>query len=414
MCGWGNPDAAGEDKVMVAMNSVNSETVLCPDGVWVISDGRYRDLDLRLILEGAKVITVKEYRISDLAYYMLNPKTIEVKKKLIGCEVYDAEPFSNRFKAGIKRFLPRFMHGMFQETCVQPALLLCGQDASTPVLEDQRLEAHFENLHLNLRPYNPVLKSLSRIDPQKTADIVGVCEDTGGNRSQLLIKGDIEEKTAYMSNWISQEVGVTLDRAYVAKGLFEMGGFDWDSYNNQSSYRLITFLHNGDPRSMVLDSENRVKFEVKDQSLVRYMQLLENCLRVNPKMKDALNQCAQGKARAAKILFNRQMEIGYSSTRIPEIYRQAFEACDIGVNEIDAVMSKLNTKQFGIAFSYIPRCDDGSGRVFTTISVMHDFRALDEIKSELPELYSEISKRASVSDAGTYYLLDAIRGYNNG
>jgi hypothetical protein len=44
---------------------------------------------------------------------------------------------------------------------------------------------------------------------------------------------------------------------------------------------------------------------------------------------------------------------------------------------------------------------------------MHDFRALETIKSHLPNVYSEINKKALVSDAGKLYLLNSIRGYQN-
>jgi hypothetical protein len=35
---------------------------------------------------------------------------------------------------------------------------------------------------------------------------------------------------------------------------------------------------------------------------------------------------------------------------------------------------------------------------------------LDPLRDELPLVYSEITKRAWVSEAGRYYLLDAIKG----
>ncbi|SHL08778.1 hypothetical protein SAMN02745216_04599 [Desulfatibacillum alkenivorans DSM 16219] len=392
------------------MKAFACEKVVCPDGIWIISEGRYRDLDLRLILEGAEVVTVKEYRISDLAYYMLGPKPIEVKKRLVGCEVHEIEPFSNRFKAKIKRVLPRFMHGMFKERPMEPQILMSPRENTCSALDSKELEKHLERIESQLRPYNSVIKQVNGLDLARVKDIVGICEDFGKNRSQLLIKGCLEDKVAYIAEGITLDVGVTLDRAYVANGLFEMGAYDFDGYDNQKSYRLVTFMHRGETKAFVLDDDNRVKFEVQELDTIQYIQLLENCLRINPKMKEAMDQCMEGKAMAAKILFNHHMEIGYSTSRIPEIYRQAFETYDIGLSEMDAVMHSLNTKQFGIAFSYIPKTGDEQDKVFTTISVMHDFKALDSIKAELPELYSEISKMTSVSDAGTYYLLDAIRG----
>ncbi|MDY6842770.1 MAG: hypothetical protein SVW57_01575, partial [Thermodesulfobacteriota bacterium] len=60
---------------------------------------------------------------------------------------------------------------------------------------------------------------------------------------------------------------------------------------------------------------------------------------------------------------------------------------------------------------YIPQSYCVEQKLFTNISVMHDFRALEPIKSELPLLYSEIDKMTSVSEAGKFYLLDSIRGW---
>ena len=51
--------------------------------VWIISDGRYSDIDLDRIVEGEASGPYKEYIISDIGRYLLNPNTIEIKKKLI-------------------------------------------------------------------------------------------------------------------------------------------------------------------------------------------------------------------------------------------------------------------------------------------------------------------------------------------
>jgi hypothetical protein len=44
---------------------------------------------------------------------------------------------------------------------------------------------------------------------------------------------------------------------------------------------------------------------------------------------------------------------------------------------------------------------------------MHDVKALEPIKDQLPQVYAEISKKTSVSDAGRLYLLDSIREFQN-
>jgi hypothetical protein len=44
---------------------------------------------------------------------------------------------------------------------------------------------------------------------------------------------------------------------------------------------------------------------------------------------------------------------------------------------------------------------------------MHDVKALEPIKATLPDVYTQIYKKASLSDAGKLYLLDSLRGYQN-
>ena len=46
---------------------------LISEDLWIISKGRYADLDLSRIYEGANPGLVREYGISDLAFHMLNP-----------------------------------------------------------------------------------------------------------------------------------------------------------------------------------------------------------------------------------------------------------------------------------------------------------------------------------------------------
>ena len=58
------------------------------NGIWVISGGRFSDIDLAEVI-GEKVDgPYKEYKISAFGRYLLNPHSIEVKKKLIGGEIH--------------------------------------------------------------------------------------------------------------------------------------------------------------------------------------------------------------------------------------------------------------------------------------------------------------------------------------
>ena len=47
--------------------------------------------------------TVKEYRISEIARYLIHPGPIEIRKRLIGCEVHTARNGARRSCAGCSR-----------------------------------------------------------------------------------------------------------------------------------------------------------------------------------------------------------------------------------------------------------------------------------------------------------------------
>jgi len=95
------------------------------------------------------------------------------------------------------------------------------------------------------------------------------------------------------------------------------------------------------------------------------------------------------------------------------VYRQVFESRQMEVTERNVVIDSLKNLQFGISLNYILKSDSGKGKLCTSMSVMHDIRALDPIKDIVPEVYTEINKRTQASEAGRFYLLDAIRGYRN-
>jgi DNA-binding Lrp family transcriptional regulator len=51
--------------------------------------------------------------------------------------------------------------------------------------------------------------------------------------------------------------------------------------------------------------------------------------------------------------------------------------------------------------------------MITLISVLHDLRALELLRKNLPQVYGEIKKRINTSEAGSFYLLDSIEGFNH-
>ena len=87
-----------------------------------------------------------------------------------------------------------------------------------------------------------------------------MCEDIGGNRSLLNLKGDINEKIGYMVSYLSKDVGVVLEKARVSDGLFEMSGFDFSSYDAKNSHRLIKFFSDGKTKCCVIGFDGKVEY----------------------------------------------------------------------------------------------------------------------------------------------------------
>jgi len=115
-----------------------------------------------------------------------------------------------------------------------------------------------------------------------------------------------------------------------------------------------------------------------------------------------------------KIFFNKQLEIDYSKENMPYAYKSLFNSHDIKFGEKKKVADSLKQLQLGIAFNSVSVAGAGNRKLCTNISVMHNIKALDQIKNDLPWLYSRIEERVSFSEAGRFYLLDSIRGFQNG
>jgi hypothetical protein len=210
-----------------------------------------------------------------------------------------------------------------------------------------------------------------------------------------------------------KDVGVVLEKAHVSDGLFEMSGFDFASFDAKSSRRLIKYFADGRPKCCVIGLDGNVEYWVDDANLIKQMHLLEHSLKENPKFNNSLSLCTRGDARPLRLLFKKQLEIDYTKSPLPTLYKDLFNTYDIGTNKKNAVMRSLQNSQLGILFNYVPVNGKGEKKLFTNVSVMHDVRALEPIKEDFPELYSMVNKMASISEAGKYYLLDSIRGFSN-
>ena len=395
------------------MVSNKTKPILYPGDVWVISKGKYVNLDISGINKGNDRSAVREYRISDLAKYLLDPNPIEIEKKLVGCEVHYNQSYANKVREAIRHLLPQKLHGLLKDDYIPPEVIMSDCESKIPALQDRNLEAHFSKISELLRPYDPLLNKLSGLDTSKISDIAGICKDILGNPSKLNIMGSIVDKISYIDKFVSQDIRVVLEKAYISDGLFEMRGFDFEFYNPKSSHRLVRFHQDGKPKYCVLTYDNEIEYCIDDIELIQYMHLLEQSVRTNPKLHTAFKLCTEGNAKPLRLYFSKQLEIDYSQVHLPKVYREVFQAYDMGLAERNAILNYLNNLQFVVSFNYVPQSSSGEERLFTNISVMHDFRALEPIKDNLPLLYSEISKRAVVSEAGKFYLLDSIRGYKD-
>ena len=107
------------------------------------------------------------------------------------------------------------------------------------------------------------------------------------------------------------------------------------------------------------------------------------------------------------------MEIDYAKSPLPAIYEDVFRTHNPGSNQRNLIKPILNYLQIGISLNYVLATDDKDHRMFTHISVLHDLRALEPLRKNLPDVYAAVAKQGFITDSGRYYLLDSINGYDN-
>jgi len=384
--------------------------------LWIISGGMDSQIDLSAI-EGAQKNeqekAVKEYRISDIAYYLLDPKPIEVDKRLIGCEIHYEQRLATKIIDKIKRLFPRRLRHLWNGHMIPPEILLSHCKVEIPPLKDKALENHLYSIYDSLRSYDSISKRLPQIDPGHIAHVIGICKDIGGSFTYLKLQGSSADKLKYMQNYISKDVGVLLRKAYIGDGLFEMRGFDFTAYDSDHAHRLIVYRQNGKAKCCVLNLKNTVEYSLDDVHLLKLILLLQQALADDLKLKKAFGLCIQGKAKPVKLFFNRQLEVDYSKSHFPPIYRNILKGNITSSNQQNLIRPALNYLQIGISFNYIPQPDFTADKMITLISVLHDLRALELLRKNLPQVYNEIEKQVGVSEAGRFYLLDSIEGCNN-
>ena len=383
------------------------------NNIWIISQGWNADVNLKGMIDGNVAGPYKEYKISDIGRYLLNPHSIEVKKKLIGGEIHHKQGVLKKIEKSFRKILPNTSRRQRKGQSTSPELIISRYKLRIPSMKDPDLEAHLNQFFGLLRSYDSVPKKLALLDPHKIFEIIGICEDIGENYSYLKLKGSIEEKIKYLENSFSKDVGVVLNRAYIADGLFELRGYDFESYKPERSYRLISYTNDGGPAACVLTSHNKIDFYLSDYNLIKHMHLLEQSLRTNPSISEAFIRCVKGQATPIKLFFNKKLEIDYAKTALPAIYQDVFKTLDVELNQRNLVKPILNYLQIGVSLNYILPEEGQEDRMHTHISVLHDFRALEPLRKNLPQVYSALLQQAFSTEAGRYYLLDSINGYSN-
>lgn len=380
------------------------------DEIWIISGGRPANLDLSNICEEPVQGTVMEYDISELAHYLLNPDKITLEEKVIGCKVRYHKPRSGIIRRLVKKLAGRNKISSDDHYTEE---IISTSKIGDPAFQDSGLNSHFMKISQILRQYDPVQKKLAGLDREKIDDITAICEEITGNRYPLNLQGSINEKISLVCNSMSKKVKVVFNNAYLLNGLFEMRGFKFDSFNENNRYRLIKFTQDNRNRYGVMDTGYKLEYWINDNCLVNYMHILEQSIKTDSKLREILSLCINGKAVPLKLFFSNQMQQKYSEKHLPVTYREMFDAYKIDPNEQNIITKILNNSQSIVTLNYIPISGTETQRLFTNVSVMHDIRALEPIKSRLPELFSEINKKARMSDAGKMYLLDSLRGSQN-
>jgi hypothetical protein len=383
------------------------------NGVWIISEGRSSDIDLSGVIDEKVVGPYKEYTISDIGRYLLNPHSIEVKKKLIGGEIHYKQGAIKKIRKSFHKILPAFLKKQKQNPSLSPEVIVSRYKIRIPSMQDSELEVHLNKIYDQLKFYDSFSKKLDQLDPDKIIQIIGICEDIGGNYSYLKLQGSVEEKIKYLGNSIAKDVGVILNKAYVAEGLYELRGFDFQSYISTNAYRLFSYSNGKEHKACVLKNNNCVDFYITDKHLLKHMFLLEQSLKANPSLCKAFEMCTGGEANPIKLFFNQKLEIDYAKSPLPAIYQDVLRTHNTGSNRRNLIKPILNYLQMGISLNYMLATDDKDDRMFTHISVLHDLRALEPLRKNLPDVYAAVAKHGFTTDSGRYYLLDTINGYKN-
>lgn len=378
------------------------------DHAWIITAGRYTDVDLAALGINANPKRVVTYQLSDIGRYLLLPGSIEVEGRLMGCECLYRPTGWQRVKAAATRLM-RPKAAPREEG--ERHLLLARHFVRIPALQDPRLAGHIDRLRGMLHPHDPVVQEIAMTPLHRLADLRGVCEDEAGHRTFINLSGSMETKRRYVLDHLLKRVPMTLPQARIAEGLFDMRGLHPEGYRSGHRHRLLKFHVNGRTFVCLVNHHGKVEFWGDDAGSLHPLLILQQALETSPVLKMSMEDCLQGKARALRLMISRRMDIDYSRNRLPQVYRELFETLRIDSRQQQGVIRSLNDRQMGVSFSFAPQAGFGDTRAVTSVSVMHDVKALEPLRQATPELYAEINRKATLSEVGSYYLLEAVKGH---
>ena len=379
------------------------------DSVWIITPGAYTDFDVASLGIKAKPKRVMEYSLSDIGRYLIQPGPVEVENQLVGCECDLVSKGRSRLKWGFARFFKGQSSGR-EDAVSDKATLLARNIIKIPALKDRHLAGHVENLRGMLQPLDPIFKEIADLDIQNLVDIHGVCQDEAGHRTLLTLKGSLAEKKQYLLDSLLKPVRTTLASVHIADGLYEMRAWRRNLFSSQRRHRLLRFHVDGTFFGCLLNANNRMAFWINDSRHLHRMVLLQQAVDTSPALAEAFNQCLADEARPMRLMFNPNLDIDYTRNRIPQVYKDIFAHIDVDIELRRQVIRLLNHHQLGVSFSYVTREGFGDPQPVTNISVMHDVKALEPLRTGAPHVFAAINQRATQSEAGKYYLLENIRG----
>jgi hypothetical protein len=289
-------------------------------------------------------------------------------------------------------------------------VFLARYDMRVPPLQDRQLARHVDRMRRMLQPLDPVIQEIMAMHTDHLEDIRGICEDEGGHRTLLKIGGDVDAKRRYVIDHMFGSVKITLPQVRIADGLFEMRGLRPDRYRAERQHRLLRFHVNGRFFGCLLTPEDKVAFWLDDVRHLRHLILLQQALETNAELKLCLEACLEGEARALRLMLTPEMDIDYARNRTPPVYQALFDTLHLDAAQQQDVIRSLSSHKIGVSFSYVSLKTFGDPRPTTSISVLHDVKALEVVRQDVPCLYAEISRKATRTEAGNYYLLESIKG----